>query len=71
MVRRRMQQVEETDRLRNWQPPPPARSSWSVLAFRPGKNVGYQRRNSRSYSDGIIPNSYESAYALLKKGWWN
>jgi len=68
MVRRRMQQVEETDRLRNWQPPITGEIIMEKFGIPPGKNVGVIKDAIReAILDGIIPNTYESAYTFMLK----
>jgi len=66
LVRRRMQQVEETDRLRNWQPPVTGEIIMEKFGIPPGKNVGIIKDAIReAILDGIIPNNYESAYKFM------
>lgn len=70
LVCRRMTEVEETDKLRNWQPPISGTLIMETFRLAPGKDVGIIKDFIReSILDGIIPNSYEAAYQLmLQKG---
>jgi putative nucleotidyltransferase with HDIG domain len=70
LVKKRMAEVEEIDKMRNWQPPVTGEIIMEVFALDPGKNVGLIKDAIReAILDGIIPNSYPAAYEfMLKKG---
>lgn len=70
MVAERMEQVEASDQLRNWQPPISGEEIMHTFGIGPGKNVGIIKDAVReAILDGEIGNSYEEAFALmLKKG---
>ncbi|WP_224069725.1 CCA tRNA nucleotidyltransferase [Arachidicoccus terrestris] len=70
LVRKRMEQVEESDKMRNWQPPVSGDLIMQTFGISPGREVGIIKDHIReSIIDGVIANSYEEAYQLmLKKG---
>lgn len=66
LVKERMQIVEESDRVRNWQPPISGELIMEIFALSPGKNVGIIKDSIReAILDGIISNNYDAAYAFM------
>ncbi|MBC7652261.1 MAG: HD domain-containing protein [Deinococcales bacterium] len=66
LVKQRLQAVEESDHIRNWQPPVTGEMIMQTFDLKPSREVGIIKDAIRnSILDGIILNNYDAAFNFM------
>ena len=68
LVRRKMKDLEERDRIRNFQPPVTGETIMATYDVGPGAVIGQiKERIKNAILDGEIPNDYDAAFAMMER----
>ena len=68
LVRHKMKDLEERDRIRNFQPPITGEIVMQTYGIPPCQLIGeIKEQIKNAILDGVIPNEYEAAYALMEQ----
>ena len=68
LVRRKMKDLEERDRIRNFQPPITGEIIMQTYGIGPCRMIGeIKERIKNAILDGEIPNEYDAAHALMER----
>lgn len=66
LVREKLVELEEKDRIRNWQPPISGDAIMELYNLKPGREIGILKNALKdAILDGLVENNYESAKRFL------
>ena len=68
IVRKKLVELEEKDKIRNWQPPISGEEIMRLYNLPPGREIGILKNSLKdAILDGAVENNYESAKKFLDK----
>jgi poly(A) polymerase len=68
LVRKKLIDIEEKDKVRNFQPPVSGDMIQTAFGIKPGKEIGIIKNTIKeAILEGEIPNEYQAAWDLMKK----
>jgi hypothetical protein len=68
IVRKKLVELEEKDKIRNWQPPISGEEIMRLYNLPPGREIGILKNSLKdAILDGAVENNYESAKNFLDK----
>jgi len=66
IVRQKLVELEEKDKLRNWRPPVSGEEIMALYNLKPGREIGVLKKSlTDAILDGLVENNYDSAKAFL------